>query len=392
VLRDNYFQTQALSVAGRMGVRALDQEQRFIRFLEKEGRLNRTIEFLPSDDEIAERRALDQGLTSPERAVVLAYSKMWLFDALLASGLPEDPWVATALARYFPAALRERFGGYIDRHPLKREIIATHVLNSMVNRVGATFVHRLIEASGATPSQVVRAYLLAREVFGLVPVWQAIEALDNVVADELQSQMLIDLGRRTARATTWFLRSRRLAEPMADTIARFASAAQQMLEFIKVAPVAAAWKVPIIERAQALEANRVPASLALQVAAADASLATLDIAELAEAAQQPLPDVATSYFTVGELLGLARLRAQVSALPADGHWQAMAKSALADDLAGLQRQITADALKAGGAQRWETAQAVPIGRARRMLAELADSRHADLAMLSVALRELRSLA
>ena len=113
--------------------------------------------------------------------MLLAYSKMWLSDELLESDLPEDPWVATAIARYFPALLKEKFGSYIERHPLKREIVATHVLNSMVNRVGATFVHRLMETTGATPPQVVRAYLLTREVFGLVPTWQSIEALDNVV-------------------------------------------------------------------------------------------------------------------------------------------------------------------------------------------------------------------
>jgi glutamate dehydrogenase len=392
VLRDNYFQTQALSVGGRIGARLLDQQQRFIRFLEKEGRLNRALEFLPSDEELGERRARGQALTGPEHAVLLAYSKMWLFDVLLASDLPEDPWIATALERYFPSLLRQRFGAYIGRHALRREIIATHVLNSMVNRVGATFVHRLMEATGATPPQIVRAYLLAREVFGLVQTWQAIEALDNIVSDEVQSQMLVELGRRTARATTWFLRSRRLVEPMDRTVERFKPAARQMLEFIAGAPVGAAWRVPIAERQQALEANRVPASLALEVAAAETALAALDITEVADGAQRALPDVASSYFAVGELLGLARLRGQVSALPGDGYWQGMAKSAMADDLAGLQRQITADALKAGGAASWETAQSTAIGRARKMLAEFGDNRQADLAMLSVALRELRSLA
>jgi len=392
VLRDNYFQTQVLSTAGRTAGRLLDHQQRFIRFLEKEGRLNRALEYLPSDEEIAERRAQGAALTGPERAVLLAYSKMWLFEALLDSDLPEDPWVATALQRYFPVALRERFAGYIERHPLRREIVATHVLNSMVNRVGATFVHRLMDATGGSPSQIVRAYLLAREVFGLVPIWQAIEALDNVVADEVQSQMLNELGRRTARATTWFLRSRRLAEPMEATIAGFAPAARQMLEFIAGAPVGAAWRAPIAERQKALEANRVPSDLALAVAASETSLAALDVCEIANAAQRPLPEVAASYFAVGEVLGLARLRGQVAALPADSYWQGLAKTALNDDLAGLQRQITADALKAGGAPAWEKAQSAAIGRARKMLAELAESRHADLAMLSVALRELRSIA
>ena len=172
VLRDNYFQTQALSIGRYLAPGLIDEQARFMRFLEKKGRLDRAIEFLPTDDEIAERKARGLGLTTPEQAVLLAYSKMWLFDELVASDLPEDPWVATALNRYFPAALQADFAGYIPRHPLRREIIATHVLNSMVNRVGSTFVHQLAELTGATAPQVVRAYLLSREVFASVPLWQ----------------------------------------------------------------------------------------------------------------------------------------------------------------------------------------------------------------------------
>src|SRR5205807_1623523 len=138
---------------GRIAPQLLDAHQRFIEFLEKTGRLNRPLEFLPDDDEIAERRARGGGLTSPERAVLLAYSKIWLYDELLASPLPDDPWVATALSRYFPRALRERYANHMTQHPLKREIIATHIINSMVNRVGSTFIHRLMEATGAKPHE-----------------------------------------------------------------------------------------------------------------------------------------------------------------------------------------------------------------------------------------------
>ncbi|MGS0758073.1 hypothetical protein ACVBEH_27345, partial [Roseateles sp. GG27B] len=127
-LRDNYFQTQALSLAARQGVSLIDQQTRFIRFLEKAGRLNRAIEYLPTDEQIKERKARGLGLTSPEMAVLLAYSKMWMSDELVASDLPEDGWIGQTLARYFPALLRDKFGAYIPRHPLKREIIATHVL------------------------------------------------------------------------------------------------------------------------------------------------------------------------------------------------------------------------------------------------------------------------
>ena len=201
VLRDNYFQTQVLSVTGRIAPALLDAQTRFMQFLEKAGRLNRAIEFLPPDDEIAKRRAAGRGLASPEAAVLLAYSKIWLYDELLASSLPDDPWVATALLRYFPGKLQQKYAAAMARHPLKREIIATHVVNSMLNRVGSTFVHRLAETTGAKAHEIVRAYLLSREIFGLVPLWLGVEALDNKVDDAVQAAMLIDSSRLLERGT-----------------------------------------------------------------------------------------------------------------------------------------------------------------------------------------------
>ena len=152
------------------------------------------------------------------------------------------------------------------------------------------------------------------------------------------------------------------------------------------------WRAPITQHEQTLIAKGVPPALALAVAASDTSLAALDIAEVGESSKQPLEIVANTYFSIGELLGLARLRAQVSALQADGYWQGMAKGALGDDLAALQRELTADALQAGGQSAWEVAQRPAVERAQRMLTELADAKSPDLAMLSVALRELRHLA
>ena len=392
VLEDNYFQTQALSVGSRTARKLLEQQQRFMRFLEKDGRLNRALEFLPDDETIADRRAAGLALTAPERAVLLAYAKMWLSDALLASDLPEDPWVAGALAHYFPEKVRTRFAADIERHPLRREIIATQLLNDMVNRVGPSFVYQMTSGTGSTPAQVVRAYLLTREVFALRPVWKAIEALDNVVSDETQAELLMELGRRTVRATTWFLRSRRLADPIGQTIERFAPAARALLKTLQAAPLTASWRAPIVEMQEGFRRQGVPAPLADEVAAAGSLLAALDLAEVADVSHQPLETVASAYFSIGESLGLARLRTQVSGLPSDGYWQALAKAATNDDLASLQRQLTADALAAGGLESWQRAQAPALDRARRLLGELAESKSADLAMLSVALRELRNLA
>jgi glutamate dehydrogenase len=391
VLRDNYFQTQALSIGGRLALRELDEQARFIRFLEKKGELDRAIEFLPSDEEIAERKARGLGLTSPERAVLLAYSKMWLNDELIASDLPEDPWIATALERYFPTQLKEKFAAYIPRHPLKREIIATHVLNSMVNRVGPTFAHRLGEITGATAPQVVRAYLASREVFGMVALWQQIEALDSVVGDEVQADLVITLRGLVIQASTWFLRSRRLFEPTEQQVSRFMPAVQALRSHLERAAGAS-------PRAQAWLQAGVPQAVAVAVDSAGVLFNALDIAEIAEAGKRPLELTAQVHAGVGERLGLERMRQQIELLPADSYWQGLAKLALHDDLTGLQRSIAQEAMGhpdgdvAGILDRWEQGNRQALERAQRLLAELQDTPGTDLAMLSVALRELRNLA
>ena len=398
VLRDNYFQTQVLSVTGRIASLLLDAQGRFMQYLEKAGQLNRAIEFLPDDEAIAARRAHGQGLTNPEHAVLLAYCKMWLYDELLASTLPDDPWVETALTRYFPQALGKRFAAYMPRHALKREIIATHVTNSMINRVGSTYVHRLTETTGTRPHEVVRAYLLSREIFGFVPLWQAIEALDNIVDDAIQSTMLIDTSRQLERGTTWFLRSRRLAEDMAATIAHFTPRVEalsvrlpQLLDAADRERVAAA--------VAAYTAQGVPEHLAQRVVTLDTLYSTLDIVEVAGTTKRPVELVAEIYFDLSARLGLPWLRERIAALPADAHWQMLARGAMHDDLSGLQRTITASVLASGGdigdatelITAWRERNARAIDRAQQLLAELHATASADAAMLSVALRELRNL-
>jgi glutamate dehydrogenase len=220
VLRDNVFQTQSLSVAGRVAPQLLEQQVRFIHALERAGRLNRAVEFLPSDDEIAERKAARLGLTAPERAVLLAYSKMQIYDELLASDIPEEPTIGTALERYFPVPLRKRFARHLQAHALRREIVATHVTNSMVNRVGSTFVHRMREETGAGTADVVRAYLVTREAFGLVPFWQQAETLELKVADEVQSAMLLESGQAAQAREDREAHEQGKAGPAAATAAR----------------------------------------------------------------------------------------------------------------------------------------------------------------------------
>ncbi|RZL94650.1 MAG: NAD-glutamate dehydrogenase [Variovorax sp.] len=399
VLRDNVFQTQVLSVTGRIAPQLLDAQIRFMQYLEKAGRLNRAIEYLPSDEELAERRAQGQGLTSPERAVLLAYSKIWLYDELLASPLPDDPWVATALGRYFPALLREKFAAYMPRHPLKREIIATHVTNSTINRVGSTFVHRLAETTGARPFEIVRAYLMSREIFGMVPLWSAIDALDNQVDDVVQSSLLIDTSRQLERGTKWFLRSRRLNEAIEATIAHFKPNVEALSA--RLTELLDADERDRIDAAVAhYEARGMPRELAERVVTFDTLNATLDIAEIAGSARWPVALVAAIYFDLTNRLGMPWLRDRIAALPGDQHWQMLAKAAMQDDLSGLQRSITGAVLAGGGesesptalVEAWEAGNGRTLERAAQLMGELRAVAAPDAAMLSVALRELRALA
>jgi glutamate dehydrogenase len=391
VLRDNYFQTQSLSVSGALAPALLDAQERFIKHLEKAGRLNRALEFLPGDEELAERRAAKLGLTAPERAVLLAYAKIALNDELVASDVPDDPWVSSALERYFPEPLRARFKGEIHAHPLRREIIATHVTNSMVTRVGSTFVHRMQEETGARPPQVVRAYLIVREVFDFVALWRAIEALDYKVADRVQTAMIIDGGRLVVRATLWFLRHREHLADLARAIEHFRRGGERLTALSPgVLPAAeqAEYNAAIVR----LEREGVPRELAARVAGLDAAFNALDVMEVADRLKRDIDEVARTHFALAGELDVPWLRSRIGMLPAENHWQTLAKAAMRDELAAMLRAATAGALSAGGAASWKARNAALHERFRQILTELRAAGSPDLAMLSVAMRELRSLA
>jgi glutamate dehydrogenase len=269
----------------------------------------------------------------------------------------------------------------------------------MVNRVGSTYTHRLMEMTGAKPHEVVRAYLLTREVFGFVPLWQAIEALDNEVDDAVQSAMLIDSSRLIERGTTWFLRSRRLSDDMAATIAQFAPRVEALAT--RLPELTDAGDRAQIETAVgSYVASGVPQPLAARVVALDALYSTLDIVEVADATGRPVELVAEIYFDVSTRLGVPWLREKIAALPEEAHWQRLAKGAMLDDLSVLQRTVTSEVLTGGGdiasagdlIAAWQDRNRRAIERAAQLLTELRMASGVDPAMLSVALRELRSLA
>ena len=397
VLQDNYYQTQSLSVGGVRGDKALDGQTRFIRHLEKIGRLNRVVEFLPSDEQIDERRIAKVGLTSPERAVLLAYSKMVLFDQLIASSLIDEAYVGDALVEYFPKALRQRYASVMQRHPLKREIIATVVANSMINHSGSMFAFRMQEETGAAAPDVVKAYMLVRDIFGFVPLWAAIESLDRKATAQVQNEMLIDAGRLMLRAVLWFLREHQTATDMLSVVANFQPGVEQIRSLLP-SLLNAADLVALQTRQSVLIDVGVPASTAEIIAGLDAAYASLDIVEVARKSGKSVELVAKVYFSLVGKLEIRWFAKQITALPTDTHWQALARNAMRDDLSNQQRQLTLAVVSRAATDTdadlmilgWEQSHTLALSRIADMVNDFKTG-VVDLAMLSVVLRELRGL-
>jgi glutamate dehydrogenase len=395
VLRDNYLQGEALSVAearGAMELRgALDRQVRLIRELERAGRLDRGLEFLPDDETLATRAAARRGLTRPELAVLLAYAKMSLDEDLLASDLPDLPELAGDLRDYFPPALRERFATQIAAHPLHREITATVVTNDLINRAGITFIHDMRARTGKSPAEIARAYRIVREVFELPAAWTNIEGLDNRVPADLQSEMLLDIAGLIEHATAWLLRHDRL--DLAHEIERLRPSTRTLAGLLpSVLP--ATDRAIADERARRLAAGKVPQRLAAAIGGTPYLAAALEIADLTEGTLQPLDRTARTYYAAGAHFALGEMRAAARRLPAETAWQRQAVETVVDELFALQAEIAHSALQGSlnGADplgAWAKERAAALASAEAIAAELRVGAVPDLAMLVVASRQLR---
>jgi len=390
VLRDNYLQGEALSVAEARGATALDRQARLIRELEKAGRLDRALEFLPDDTEIATRMAARRGLTRPELSVLLAYAKMSLDHELLQSDLPDAPELGEELRLYFPPALRGRFQAQIAAHPLRREIVATIIANDVVNRAGLTFVHDLTARTGQGAAAIARAYRIVRETFQLPPLWVAIEALDNHVAAPVQYEMLLDIAGVIEHAALWLLRGGRIAF---DEIARLAPAVAQLDPAI-AALLPADERALYDRRVARLADSGVPPAVAERVGGIVFLTTAFEIGDLAARTAQSIESSARAFYGVGARFALDGLRDAARRLPAETSWQKAAVETLIDDFYALQADLAERVLKgANGAvdpvADWAATHAAQLAPADSIAAELRAASNPDLAMLVVAGRQLR---
>jgi glutamate dehydrogenase len=398
VLGDNDGQTRALSISVAQAAAMSDVHVRYLDVLERSGGLDRSLEWLPTSDELRDRAQTGGGLTMPEFAIVLAYTKIALFGELLGSDVPEDPFLGRELEQYFPEALRSRYVDQIRAHPLRREIIATRITNGVVDRAGTTFIFRLTEETGMAAADVARAHTAAREIFALRPLWAQIAALDDVVATDTQIRLLLEVRRLAERATRWLLRNRAQPLNIATTTEFFRPGVRELAVLIPTLVTESRRR--IFERTvEDYIGDGAPKDVAWSVGTLPDLISALDITSVARSTRRPVGEVAEVYFALDEYLKLDWLRGRILDLPRDDRWQSLARAALREDLHVVHSAIAAEVLRtstpgARGHEQvtgWVEMIEAATNRCLRLLGDIINSGRADLATLSVALREIRSL-
>ncbi len=394
VLQNNYLQTQALSIALFLAPSLLNVHSRLIRHLERNGKLDRELEFLPNNKTLAERKTNQLGLNSPELCVLIAYSKITLYTDLLESDLPEDPYFQTILTNYFPAPLPEQFTTEISQHPLHREIIATVSTNMVVNRASGVFIFLLNEETGYAVPDIVRAFMAAWEIFDMQNLWKEIEALDNKVNPQVQIGMIINARKQVERVSRWLLRHHHLN--IVKSIATLQPGIVQLTEKLSSLIDETDKKSLDISVRNLVEVG-VPEALATKINSLPMLLSALDIVEIASNTETELGHVATLHFMLGTKFNLGWLFDKISELPRDTRWASLSRSALRDDLYRTHRKLTIVVLRIDATEpqaqidTWLDQKQSCITRCQQMLVDINNIENPDLSVLSVALREIRNL-
>jgi glutamate dehydrogenase len=396
-LQPNYQQNRTLAAAWAQSAQMLHVHARYIRKLERDGKIRRRLDVLPNDREIAERRSAGTGLVIPEFCVLLAHTKINTTQELLASALPDDPYLQRVLVDYFPTPLRQKFSGGMGEHRLHREIITTSVVNDMVDRSGITFTFRLNEETGASVPEITAAWLVARAVFDMPGFWAQVEALDGKVDTGVQILAALEGRKLTERAARWLLNFRRPPFDVQATIDFFAAG---VLTVAAGLPKLLAGRdlAGFGERRELYVARGVPDELADRIAGMVPAYSAFDIVDIAHGTGRSVEETAEVYFDLADRLQIGRLRDMITALPRDDRWNTMARGAMRDDLYAAHAALARDVLSVTGPgspeQRlaaWVQRNDSAVRRANQTLTEVWESNAFTVATLSVAVRAVRTL-
>ncbi|PSK97890.1 glutamate dehydrogenase [Haloactinopolyspora alba] len=398
VLANNYNQNVALAGGVHQAGNLAHVHRSYLSKLENNGLLDRTLEALPTDRQMAERVSSGRGLTGPEMSVVLAYTKNIMYEELLAGRVPDDPYLGWALHAYFPSALRERYPEWIDEHPLRREIITNVVVNQLVNEAGTTFAYRLAMETGGSLEDLARAHTVAGVVFRMPELHAAVNDLDTVVPFEVQTEMRLAGRTITERATRWLTVNRRPPMDIAWQIGFFEEPISRLLTALPDVLVGREQDL-FAQRLDTLTTAGVPDELATRVAVLPPAYAGLGMVDTSLTTGTDLLEVAHVHFTLGAFLELGRLLERIVSLPRHDRWHTMARAALRDDLHALQASLAAQVIRhtdesaepRARVEAWAAQDEVVVGRAQQTLHEIVEGDSFDLARLSVGLRAVRGL-
>ena len=398
VLRHNYDQSQAITIIRSRGTHALDNQHRLMKSLERAGRLDRAVEYLPDDETMAERTTSKHGLYRPEIAVLMSYAKLWTYDELLASDVPDDKYLFNDLLHYFPTPLREAYRDDISKHRLRREIIATRLTNAMINRMGGSFINEVREKTGKGVAEITRAWFIAHEVFEMPALWSAIEQLDNKVPAETQTSMMLDSHHLLEWETLWFLRHGEPGLDIGTHVDAFRNGMRTLAGDLS-STLPAHYVDDVKTRGRPYIDHGVPEALALRVANLVNLYSGCDVVRLATRRKMDVLNIAKAYFAVGTRFRMGRLRAAAESMEADSHWQQLAIAALVEEIYSHQLRLAERALDAAkkgttpkkAVEDWITANTALVQPTDQMLGELWNIEVNDLSMIQVASRQLRTM-
>jgi glutamate dehydrogenase len=399
VLKDCYRQTHTLSITQSKGTSTLKEKVRFIHALEKDGKLDRAIEFIPTDEELAERAAAGKDLTRPELSVLVSYAKMVLKESLVTDEITENPYYRQLLVKSFPRPLREKFNDAMDNHPLRKEIIATKLANNIVNDMGLNFMVRMNEETGANEAEIALCYSIASEIFQMRETWLSISDLDNKIPSSVQTEMLYQLRRTVRRATRWFLRHRTKAQSIEQAIEifspTFADLSENLTKYIVKTE-----SDRIVSAREELTQSGVPADIAQRIVSLSSLFSVMDLTQIAQNSNRKIDMVSHTYFKLGAQMGLHWFLDQITNQPVSNHWQALARASYREELDWQQRTLSEVVLNSfegensdvdGQIEQWMDSQDLLLQRWKQMLTEFKTSQSHDFAKFSVALRELMLL-
>ena len=395
VLRNNYQQTLALSLAQRRGLEDLGFQQRLMQILETRGQLDRDVEFLPDDMTLAERRKRNLALTRPELAVLLAYAKLSLFNELLDSNVPDDPYLGRELERYFPKEMSNLFPDALHAHRLRREIIATQLTNSIINRGGTTLVVRIADQTGASAASIASAFAAVRQSYDMIALNSEIDMLDNKISSKTQLDLYAMVQDLLLDRVIWFLRNVDLRQGLENIVAHYRDGIALVAEALDIALSKEALAAREARRAEFAKAC-VPDALAQRFAGLPALKAAPDIVLVADRAQKPVGEVTATYFAAEAFFQLDRVAGAVPGIVVADYFDRLALDRALDSIGEAERRLTAAMVVnghagAGAVQEWLKPRKAEVERIRAAIHEIAGS-GLTLSKLSVTASLLGDLA